>query len=648
MTEATSGGGPEGDSATPALGPGHANTPVRGRALALISLSALGVVYGDIGTSPLYALRECFGGIAPLAASRANVLGVLSLIFWSLILVVTVKYLSYVLRADNNGEGGILALMALLNPWRERGKDDRWVVIALGVFGAALLYGDGMITPAISVLSAVEGLKVAAPGLEKAVLPLTVIILILLFAFQRRGTAAVGRVFGPIMLAWFTVLAVLGICGIVRQPSVLAAVNPLHAVRFFAANGMAGFLVLGAVFLVVTGGEALYADVGHFGTRAIRVAWFTVVLPGLLLNYFGQGALVLDRPKEVLHPFYHLAPSWATYPLVALATVATVIASQAIISGAFSLTRQAVQLGESPRLTIEQTSAEEIGQIYIPGINWALMLATIALVLGFRTSSRLAAAYGVAVVTTMVITTLLAYNVARERWGWSRFTAGLVTAGFLVVDLAFFGANLDKIVDGGWFPLVVAVVVYTLMSTWKAGQRFLAGQLKQAERPIEELLARIAADPPVRVPGTAIFMTGRRQGTPPMILHHLKHNQVLHQRAVLLTVVTERVPRVPPTARVEVENLGQDFYRVIVHYGFMESPNIPAALRSCKRLGLEFDLEQVTFYLGRETLIPRPHWGLPSWRERLFAFMARNAARATAFYRLPPERVVELGLQVEI
>jgi KUP system potassium uptake protein len=372
------------------------------------------------------------------------------------------------------------------------------------------------------------------------------------------------------------------------------------------------------------------------------------VLPGLLLNYFGQGALVLDRPKDVLHPFYHLAPSWATYPLVALATVATVIASQAIISGAFSLTRQAVQLGESPRLAIEQTSAEEIGQIYIPGINWALMLATIALVLGFRTSSRLAAAYGVAVVTTMVITTLLAYNVARERWGWSRFTAGLVTAGFLVVDLAFFGANLDKIVDGGWFPLVVAVVVYTLMSTWKAGQRFLAEQLKQAERPIEELLARIAADPPARVPGTAIFMTGRRQGTPPMILHHLKHNQVLHRRAVLLTVVTERVPRVPPTARVEVESLGQEFYRVIVHYGFMESPNIPAALRSCKRFGLEFDLEQVTFYLGRETLIPRPHWGLPAWRERLFAFMARNAARATAFYRLPPERVVELGLQVEI
>jgi KUP system potassium uptake protein len=648
MTTQEPSGDANGTSATPALGPGHANTPVHGRALGLLGLSALGVVYGDIGTSPLYALRECFHGIVPLAVTRANVLGVLSLIFWSLILVVTVKYLVYVLRADNNGEGGILALMALLDPWRERIRDDRRVVIALGVFGAALLYGDGMITPAISVLSAVEGLEVAAPILDRAVIPLTIVVLILLFAIQRRGTERVGRVFGPIMLLWFAVLAVLGIGGIVRHPAVLAAVDPLHAVRFFALNGRTGFLVLGAVFLVVTGGEALYADVGHFGTRPIRLAWFTVVLPGLLLNYFGQGALILARPAEALHPFYHLAPAWATYPLVGLATVATVIASQAIISGAFSLTRQAVQLGESPRLTIEQTSADEIGQIYIPAVNWALMLATIALVLGFRTSSRLAAAYGVAVVTTMVITTLLAYNVARERWGWSRLTAGLVTAGFLAIDLAFFAANLDKIPDGGWFPLVAAAGVFILMSTWKRGKRLLAERLKAAERPLEDLLDEIAAHPPVRVEGTAVFMTGRREGTPPMLLHHLEHNKVLHETAVLLTVTTEEVPRVPPSERLEVEELSGGFWRVLVHYGFMESPDLPRALRGSGRLGLELDLDETTFYLGRETLLPTPDFGMAVWRERLFAFMARNAARATAFFRIPPERVVELGMQVEI
>jgi KUP system potassium uptake protein len=636
------------ESATPPLGPGHAGAPVRGRALAAVGLTALGVVYGDIGTSPLYALRECFGGLVPLVATPGNVLGVLSLIFWSLIVVVTVKYLLYVLRADNNGEGGILALMALLDPWRERIRDDRRVLIALGVFGAALLYGDGMITPAISVLSAIEGLEVAAPELRPLVIPLTLVVLVLLFAFQRRGTERVGRVFGPVMLAWFAVLAVLGISGIVRQPAVLAAVNPLYAVHFFAVNGRTGFLVLGAVFLVVTGGEALYADLGHFGTQPIRAAWFTVVLPGLLLNYFGQGALVLDRPGEVLHPFYHLAPAWATYPLVGLATIATVIASQAIISGAFSLTRQAVQLGESPRLTIEQTSAEEIGQVYIPAVNWALLVATIALVLGFRTSSRLAAAYGVAVVTTMVITTLLAYFVARERWGWSRLSAGLVTVGFLGVDLAFFGANLDKIPDGGWFPLVAAAGVFTLMTTWKRGRRLLAERLRKVERPLDEVLDEIAANPPVRVAGTAVFMTGHREAAPPMFLHHLRHNRVLHQQVVLLTVVTERVPRVAPSARVEVESLREGFFRVIVHYGFMESPNVPAAMRSCKRLGLELNLDEVTFYLGRETLVSRRAHGLARWRARLFAFMARNAARATAFYRLPPDRVVELGMQVEI
>lgn len=614
----------------------------------LVSLAALGVVYGDIGTSPLYALRECFHGVNPFPVTPENILGVLSLIFWSLILVISIKYLLFVMRADNRGEGGILALLALLDPWQGPPQNKRRVLLVLGLFGAALLYGDGVITPAISVMSAMEGLEVAMPALSHYVTPLTILILVLLFLFQKRGTAGVGSVFGPVMVLWFLVLAGLGISGILRAPAVLAAINPVHAVRFFVDNGVTGLLVLGAVFLVVTGGEALYADMGHFGPGPIRFAWFALVLPALLLNYFGQGALMLSDPARTIHPFYQLAPPWALYPLVLLATIATVIASQAVISGAFSLTRQAVALGQFPRLRIVQTSSEEIGQIYIPGINWILMVVTISLVLGFGSSSHLAAAYGVAVTTTMVITTVLAFFITRERWGWHPVLSLLVATVFLVADLAFFGANLFKVPDGGWFPLVAGAGIFTLMSTWRRGRELLGERLRKNIKPLENFLEKIAGEPPLRIPGTAIFLTGNRSGTPPMLLHHLAHNLVLHEQVVILTAVTREIPRIPAADRLKVTDHGQGVFRVLVYYGFMQSPNIPVALRSCEAFGLTIDLEATTFYLGRETLIPTEKVpGMMLWREKLFAFMSRNSLRPTTFYNLPPERVMEIGIQVE-
>jgi KUP system potassium uptake protein len=493
-------------------------------------LAALGIVYGDIGTSPLYALRECFRGPGGIAVNEESVLGVLSMIFWALTIVISIKYLSFVVRADNRGEGGILALLALLRPWRGSREQDRRTLIVLGLFGAALLYGDGMITPAISVLSAMEGLEVGAPWLAPYVIPATVVILIALFFFQKRGTAAVGAVFGPVMIVWFTALALLGLAGIRRYPAVLRALGPWHALAFLEHSTGKGFLVLGAVFLVVTGGEALYADMGHFGARPIRLAWFALVMPALVANYFGQGAVLLANPTDRIHPFYQLAPGWALYPLILLAAAATVIASQAVISGVFSLTRQAVQLGHFPRVRVVQTSSEEIGQIYVPFLNWTLAVAAIALVLGFRTSSNLAAAYGVAVSTTMVITTALAFFVTTERWRWPVLGAALVAVGFLTVDLAFFAANLTKILDGGWFPLAIGVCLFTVMSTWRRGRELLRARLENETEPLEDFLRRIVENPPVRVPGTAIFMTGRAKGTPPMLLHHLEHNQVLHER----------------------------------------------------------------------------------------------------------------------
>lgn len=614
--------------------------------LALVSLTALGIVFGDIGTNCLFALRECFGGQHPIEPTPDNVLGVLSLILWTLIITISVKYIIYVMRMDNRGEGGMLALMALLPSWRAKGYS---LLISLGMFGAALLYGDSMITSAISVLSAVEGLTVATSAFDPYVVPITVVILILLFVFQRRGTAGIGSVFGPVMLVWFCTLAVLGISGIVSQPQVLAAASPDYAVRFLVANHFRGFLVLGAVFLVAAGGEALYADIGHFSAKPIRLAWYTLVLPALLLNYFGQGALLLADPAQLAHPFYQLAPGWAVYPLVLLATVATVIASQAVISGVFSLSRQAAFLGLFPRLHVIQTSAAKSGQIYVPSMNWLLMIGTIALVTGFRTSSGLAGAYGVAVSATMVITTVLAFRVTRELWGWGLAPAILVTAGFLVVDLTFLGANMFRIVQGGWVALLVGALVFALMSTWKRGRDIVKRRLNRNIMPVDSFVRRIADDPPVRVPGTAVFMSGNPQGTPLMLLHHLKHNQVLHEKVIFLTVVIEDVPRVWVRDRLEVSEFGMGICQMIVHFGFMDNPKVPEELRRAQQQGLDIDVDAVTYYVGGQNVIPSEDDPVMAvWREKLFVYLARNAAWPTSFYGLPPDRVIELGIQVEL
>ncbi|MET0405508.1 MAG: potassium transporter Kup [Cystobacter sp.] len=625
------------------------DAPDSNKRIATLAMGALGIVYGDIGTSPLYALRECFTGEHGVAPTHQNVLGVLSLIFWALIIVVSVKYLVFVMRADNRGEGGILALMALAMQ-RKRGEEVkvRPVVITLGLFGAALLYGDGLITPAISVLSAMEGLSVATPFFEPYIRPLAIIVLLGLFLIQRHGTAGIGAIFGPYMMVWFLTLAVLGVKEMVTYPAVVWALSPLQAVRFFMDNHWHGFLVLGGVFLVVTGGEALYADMGHFGARPIKWAWFLVVLPSLMLNYMGQGALLLRDPNAARNPFFLLAPDWALYPLVALATGAAVIASQALISGAFSITQQAIQLGYTPRLEVVHTSAEERGQIYLPGINVALLVGVIILVLGFKSSTNLAAAYGIAVTATMGITTGLAYVVARERWNVSRAVALPIAGIFAILDLAFFGANAVKIAAGGWFPLLLALVVFTLMTTWKRGRDILAQRLRASSMPLNQLLESFGDHPPVRVSGTAIFMTGNPEGTPPALLHNLKHNKVLHEQVMLLTIASEDVPHVPREERVEVIRLEEGFVRVISRHGFMEDPSIPEILKRAREKGLQFNLMGTSFFLGRETLIPSKKPGMALWREALFAWMSRNARSATSYFRIPPNRVVELGAQVEL
>ncbi|MET0399051.1 MAG: potassium transporter Kup [Longimicrobiaceae bacterium] len=626
---------------------GHPGGERGGRYLAFLSVAALGVVYGDIGTSPLYAVRESFH-FYHLAVTESNVFGVLSLVFWSLVLVISVKYAGFVLRADNRGEGGILALTALVTPVGAMRKGGRWVLIMLGLFGTALLYGDGMITPAISVLSAVEGLKVATPLFEPYIIPITIAILVGIFAVQSRGTAGIGKVFGPVTLVWFAALAALGISWILREPRVLLSVSPHYAVRFFAENGWHGFLVLGSVFLVVTGGEALYADMGHFGRKPIRLAWFSIVLPALLLNYFGQGALLLLRPEAVENPFFEMVPPWALYPVVVIATMAAIIASQALISGAFSLTMQAVQLGYLPRVAIEHTSARERGQIYIPGINWLLMVSCIGLVLGFRSSSNLAAAYGVAVTTTMVVTTILLAVVQRERWKWGAPAVAAFSILFLLIDLAFWGANIVKVPHGGWFPLVVGALIFALMTTWKTGRGVLAKRLADSSLPWELFMKDVAGSPPHRVPGTAVFMYGNPTGTPPALLHSLKHYRVLHEQVVLLVIETAEVPHVDPEERSSVEALGHGFFRILVRYGFMEEPNVPEALAAVRADGLELAPMRTSFFLGRETLIPSRHPGMALWREHLFAVMSRNARPATSFFCLPPNRVVELGTQIEL
>jgi KUP system potassium uptake protein len=611
-----------------------------------LTISALGVVYGDIGTSPLYAMRECFYGSHAVAPTEANVLGVLSLIIYSLVLVISVKYVAIVLRADNKGEGGILALTALL-PKRDENSRRGWLLIMLGIFGAALLYGDGMITPAITVLGAVEGLKIATPLFDPYVVPVAVGILIGIFAIQRHGTHKVGRLFGPVMVLWFLSLAVLGITWLVRAPIVLAAFNPSHAVSFFAEHGLHGFAVLGAVVLVVTGGEALYADMGHFGRRPIRLAWFGLVLPALLLNYFGQGALLLLDPTAVSQPFFKLAPSWALFPMVALATLAAIIASQALISGAFSLTRQAIQLGYCPRLEISHTSSREMGQVYVPDVNWALMVSTSAIVIAFGSSSALAAAYGIAVTLTMVITAMLLHVVMVERWMWPKPIAFVVTGILLTIDGSFLGANVLKILHGGWLPLVIGAVLFTLMTTWKTGRQIVAARITSRAIPIEDFMKGIATHPPTRVPGTSVFMTAQPKGTPPALAHNLQYNKVLHNHVVTLTVRTEPVPLVTTEDRCTVRYLGDGVSDVVLCYGFMEDPNVPDGLAQAVKKGLTID-DDLTYFLGRETLIVTNRPGMAMWRERLFVLLSRNAVRAVTFFRLPPERVVELGIQVEL
>jgi len=619
-----------------------------GKQLAGLVLAALGVVFGDIGTSPLYAIRECFHGEYGIAPTPDNLLGALSLVFWALTIVVSLKYLCFILRADNQGEGGIIALTAVLRPALHGQPGRKWLLVAMGIFGASLLYGDGMITPTISVMSAIEGLQVIAPNLEAYVVPVTVLILAGLFLLQRHGTARVGTFFGPVILLWFIVIALLGLRQIVGEPSILAAILPWYGVKFLLANRLHGFLVLGAVFLVVTGAEALYADMGHFGKRPIRLAWAAFVLPALLLNYFGQGALLLRQPEVASHPFYAMAPGWFLVPLVLLATLATIIASQAVISGAFSLTRQAIQLGYCPRLQIVHTSSEQIGQVYVPQINTLLMFCTILLAVGFRSSSALAAAYGVAVTTTMVISTLLFYVVARERWHWSRLAAGLPVGLFLVVDLAFFGANISKVLHGAWFPLVIGAVVFTLMTTWEKGRSLLADQLDQMALSFDEFQRKIADAPPQRVPGKAVFLTGAPRGLPPALLHNLRHNRVLHEETAFLSVLTKRVPRVPREEKVKWESLGNGFHQIVARIGFMEDPSIPYILALAREQGLDFEMEEVSFFLGRERLLHGKRPGMNPWRVRLFRFMSRNALDATAFFHLPPDQVVEIGAHLEL
>ena len=612
-----------------------------------LALAALGVVYGDIGTSPLYALRESFH-VAHLPTTPENVLGVLSLIFWSLVLVVSVKYVAFVLRADNDGEGGILALASLLVPLRARLVRRRLLFVALGLLGAALLYGDSVITPAISVLSAVEGLKQIAPTTEPFVIPLTLVILVGLFAFQYRGTAGIGKIFGPVMLLWFGTLAALGVRMILQYPGVFEAINPYHGYYLFVHNGFLGFTVLGAVVLAVTGGEALYADLGHFGLRPIRQAWLAVALPALLLNYFGQGALLLTDPEGFEHPFFHLAPAWFLPFLVVLATLATVIASQAVISGAFSLTMHLVQFGYIPRLKIVNTSNEHAGQIYVPFVNWALLAACILLVLAFRSSSALAAAYGIAVTSTMAITTFLFAVFARRRWGWPGWAVAAFLLVFLPIDLAFLGANLLKVVHGGWVPLALALGLFGLMLTWKRGRETVTDVQYEGRLPIEMLLEDLARRDVERVPGVAVFFNARSHVTPSALLHNLKHNHVLHERNLLLNVRTVSRPHVPEAERAELVELGQGFYRAELSYGFAETPCVADDVAKLTPGGTPARPMETSFFLRRERLVVTPRKGMSRWRKHLLAVMTHAAADAADYYGLPPGRVIELGERVAV
>ncbi|MEX2178982.1 MAG: potassium transporter Kup [Gemmatimonadaceae bacterium] len=643
----------------------HGGAPPGGKRLAALSLAALGVVYGDIGTSPLYAIREAFSGRHPYPASPANVYGLLSMITWALILIVSVKYLVMVLKADNRGEGGMMALLALVlqQERREEDRHKRIVLVLLALFGTALLLGDGMITPAVSVLSAVEGLRIATPAFDPFVVVIAFAILVGLFSVQRFGTARVGRAFGPITLVWFLTIAVLGLREIARDPHILMALSPHHALAFFLRMGPGGFFILGAVVLAVTGAEALYADMGHFGKRPIRMAWFAMALPCLLLNYYGQGALVLRDPSAATNPFYRLAPEWFLYPLVGLATLATIVASQAMISGAYSLAQQSMQLGYSPRLSIIHTSYKQAGQIYVPEVNKALAIGCLLLVVTFRSSENLTAAYGIAVTGAFAITSVLYAVVARQTWHWSARAVLAFLAIFLVIDLSFFSANATKLPSGGWVTIMIATIVFTIMSTWKTGRTMLNRILQAGSLPMDLFLDDVRRRKPPRVPGTAVFMTSSSDGVPVVLLHHLKHNKVLHEQVVLMSIKTEEYPEVPAEERLTMEELELGFFRVNARYGFMETPDVPEILYRLRQTGLKAKPNETTFYLGRERILVLdrrrgPRTGtrtapdgmtldMAGWRKKLFVFLQRNARSATEFFGIPPNRVVELGAQVE-
>ena len=620
-------------------------TPTRKSASAL-ALGAIGVVFGDIGTSPLYAMKESFVGAHPLTPDPSHVFGVLSLMFWSIMLVVTFKYVAVIMRADSKGEGGSLVMLALASRLTH-GTNLAPIVVIIGIFSACLFYGDSMITPAISVLSAVEGLQVAAPALEDYVVPLTLVILVLLFAIQRHGTARVGALFGPVMLVWFIVLAVIGIIQIAKLPSVILAINPYYAVQFFRSDGWLAFLALASVVLVVTGSEALYADMGHFGRFPIRLGWFAIVLPALVINYFGQGALILIDPSALDNPLFRMVPDWTQIAMVILATVATIIASQAVITGAFSVSRQAIQLGYLPRMQIVHTSASEMGQIYVPFVNWMLAFFVALLVLGFKSSTHLAAAYGIAVTGTMIGTGLLLAIIAARMWRWRPIVVVSVVGLFLFVDFSFFAANLTKIAHGGWFPLAIGFAMFMILMTWKRGRALLSERVNKDALELDTFLSAVS-DRVHRVPGTAIFMTGAAGGTPGSLLHNLKHNKVLHEQVVVLTVQFEEVSSVPEEQRLELTVLPKNFYRLVVRYGFMEEPDVPAALRKAEEKGLHCDPMQSSYFLSRETVIPSAKPGMAIWREHVFAWMSRSATSAMDFFNIPPNRVVELGTQIEI
>jgi KUP system potassium uptake protein len=613
-----------------------------------LTVGAIGIVFGDIGTSPLYALKESFAPSHGIPITQASVMGILSVMFWAMTALVTVKYLVFMMRADNKGEGGILALTALAQRCFRQSSRARWLVIALGIFGASMFYGDAIITPAMTVLSAVEGLNVVAPNLEKFVLPISIGILIALFMIQKHGTSTIGRFFGPTMVLWFLVLTLLGAVQIVQHPEILRALNPWYSWQFFIHHGVAAWVTLGAVVLCVTGGEALYADMGHFGKRPIRYGWFVLVWPALLINYFGQGALVLADATAIANPFYKMAPSWALIPLTILATAAAIIASQAVISGAFGLTKQAIQLGYLPRFAIQYTSEKAATHVYIPFINWGLLIGIIALVLLFKNSSNLGAAYGIAVMLTMTIDTLLLFVVMTRIWRWNKWIGFILIGGILANDVMFLSATMVKIGDGGWFPLVIGAVMFTIMSTWYRGRQIVRKVTNESAMPLKLFVDSISMSPPHKVQGTGIFMTTNPDGVPNAMLHNLKHNKVLHERVVILSIINEDIPYVPKEDYVWIEDMKHGFWKITGHYGFKEQPDIPKMLADCRLQSMHFDMMETTFFINRETLIATPGGGMALWRERLFVWMSHLAAKASDYFRIPTNRVVELGTQVEI